>query len=216
MLKLYDYWRSSAAYRVRIALNLKGLAYEAIPIDLMKEGGEQHTPTYRAVNPQGLVPALDADGRIITQSLAIIEYLEETHPKPPLLPRDPIARGQVRAMALAIVAETHAIQTPRLGNYLRKVLKQPAEAVADWNRYWIEEGLRVFQELVERAPGGGPYCYGDTVTLADLVLAPQMANLRRFKGSTAGLERLVAIDKRLTALPAFQKAAPENHPLAEK
>jgi maleylacetoacetate isomerase len=205
LLKLYDYIRSSAAYRVRIALALKGLAHDLVPVDLRApNGGEQGSPAFMAVNPQGLVPALAIDDGVLTQSLAIIEYLDETHPEPPLLPRAPAARARVRAMALAIAADIHPIQNLRVLNYLRDQLCQPEEAVLQWARHWIERGLAAFQALVP----AGEFCAGDQITLADVVLAPQLVNARRFGCALAGLERLVAIDARLRALPAFKDTAP--------
>jgi maleylacetoacetate isomerase len=212
MLRLYDYWRSSAAYRVRIALALKGLDYRAVPIHLLKDGGEQHGAEYVRINPQRLVPALDVDGDLLTQSLAIIEYLDEAHPTPKLLPGGPEDRARVRAMALAIAADVHPIQNLRVLNYLRTTLHQPEDAVQAWARHWIDAGLAAVAALVERSPMQGRYCYGDGVTLADVVLAPQLVNARRFGCDLAPVPRLVEIERALLLLPAFRANSPEINP----
>ncbi|MGZ3184880.1 MAG: maleylacetoacetate isomerase [Telluria sp.] len=210
MLKLYDYPRSSAAYRVRIALALKGLSYEKTDVHLLRDGGEQHGSAYRAINPQGLVPALEIDGTVLTQSMAIIEYLDERFPTRPLLPRDPLARARVRAMALMIGADIHPIQNLRVGNYLRAHYGQDDAGVAAWNRHWTGSGLKSFQDFVERDYVGSRYCCGDEVSLADVMLVPQMANARRQNVDLGPLARLVAIDAALRALPAFAAAAPPS------
>lgn len=204
MLKLYDYPRSSAAYRVRIALALKGLTAESTQIHLLKDGGQQHMASYRAINPQGLVPAIEDDGHVLTQSLAIVEYLDERHPDPPLLPRDPLERAWVRALALTIAADVHPLQNLRVGNALRRDFGASDEQVVAWSRHWIELGLTAFQAMVRP----GPYSWGTTVTLADVLLAPQMVNARRFGCDLAPLARLVEIDAALRELPAFALTAP--------
>ena len=206
MLKLYDYPRSSAAYRVRIALALKGLTAESTQIHLLKDGGEQNMAGYRAINPQGLVPALEIDGRVLTQSLTIVEYLDELYPDPPLLPRDPFERAQVRALALSIAADVHPLQNLRVGNALRRDFGAGDEQVAAWSRHWIQLGLAAFQAM---ARPSGPYSWGSTVTLADVLLAPQMVYARRFGCDFAPLGRLVDIDAALRALPAFATTSPE-------
>jgi maleylacetoacetate isomerase len=211
MFRLYDYWRSSAAYRVRIALDLKGLRHEAVPIHLLKDGGKQHTAAYTHVNPQRLVPALEADGAVLTQSLAIIEYLDERHPRPALLPGDAEDRARLRAMALAVAADIHPIQNLRVLNYLRGPLRQGEEAVQAWARHWIETGLAALMALVDRAPRQGRYCYGDEITLADVLLAPQMVNARRFGCDLTRVPRLVEIDRVLSQVPAFAANSPENN-----
>ena len=205
MLKLYDYPRSSAAYRVRIALAHKGLTAESTQIHLLKDGGQQHMADYLAINPQGLVPAIDDDGHVLTQSLAIVEYLDERHPDPPLLPRDPLERARVRALALTIAADVHPLQNLRVGNALRRDFGASDEQVIAWSRHWIELGLMAFQAMIQP----GPYSWGATVTLADVFLAPQMVNARRFGCDLAPLARLVEIDAALRALPAFARTAPE-------
>ena len=208
MLKLYDYPRSSAAYRVRIALALKGLAYEKAEVHLLRDGGEQHGRAYRALNPQGLVPALEIDGRVLTQSMAIIEYLNERYPEPPLLPPDIMERARVRAMALMIGADIHPIQNLRIGNYLRAHYGQDDAGVGAWNRHWTGLGLKSFQDFVERDYAGCRFSCGDAVSLADVMLVPQMTNARRQDVDLAPLARLVEIDAALRALPAFAAAAP--------
>lgn len=206
MLTLYDYPRSSAAYRVRIALALKGLSAEKAEVHLLRNGGEQHMAPYKAINPQGLVPALALDGRVLTQSLAIIEYLDQTHPHPPLLPAEPFACAQVRALALTIAADVHPLQNLRVGNALRQEFGANDDQVLAWNRRWIETGLAAFQALCPP----GRYAFGDSVTLADVMLAPQMVNARRYACDLAPLARLVEIDARLRELPAFADTAPPS------
>lgn len=214
-MKLYTFFRSSASYRVRIALNLKGLAYEQIPIHLRRGGGEQFSAAYKAVNPQGLVPALEDGGRILTQSLAIIEYLEERYSKPPLLPKDPADRATVRAMALVIACEVHPIQNLRVLNYLRSELKQPEAEANRWARHWIALGFSALEQMVLSAPKRGKFCFGDTPTLADICLVPQLANARRFNCDLSPYPTLVKIDAHCATLPVFAEAAPEKQPDAE-
>lgn len=209
MLELYDYQRSSAAYRVRIALALKGLNATKREVHLVNDGGQQHGAAYRAVNPQGLVPSLSIDGATLTQSVAIIEYLDERYPEPALLPKDLTHRAYVRAMVLAVAADIHPIQNLRVLNYLRKDLAQPEENVMAWARHWIETGLAGLETLVARSPVQGAYCFGDAVTIADICLAPQMVNARRFKANLSGVPRLAEIDARLRALPAFASSTSE-------
>ncbi len=212
MLELYDYIRSSAAYRVRIALALKKLDATKHEVHLVKDGGAQHGPEYKKVNPQGLVPSLVIDGVTLTQSLAIIEYLEERYPDPSFLPKDPVHRAYVRAMTMAIAADIHPIQNLRVLNYLRKELAQPEDAVLTWTRHWIMKGLAGFEALANRAPVQGIYCFGETVTMADIFLAPQMVNARRYGCDLAGVPRLVEIDARLQMLPAFAQTTSEVKP----
>lgn len=207
MLNLFDFSHSSAAYRVRIALHLKGLAYDRTSIHLLKAGGQQHMPSYTQINPQKLVPALQTDEGIITQSLAIIEYLDEVHPTPPLLPQDSKSRALVRAMTLAIAADTHPIQNLRVLQYLRSVLKLPEPDVTAWARHWVELGLKAFQDLSSQATVEGAYAFGDQVTLADIVLVPQMVNARRFGCDLSAVPRLLSIEAALLKLPAFSETA---------
>lgn len=214
-MKLYTFFRSSASYRVRIALNFKGLDYEQLPIHLRRGGGEQLTSAYKAINPQGLVPTLEDGGRYFTQSLAIIEYLEERFPKPPLLPSDPPGRATVRGMALAIACEIHPIQNLRVLNYLRNELKHGEAEVNRWARHWINLGLQALEEQVVSIANRGKFCFGDAPSLADVCLVPQLSNARRFGSDLSGYPTLVQIEANCVALPAFAKAAPENQPDAE-
>ena len=165
-MKLFTYYRSSAAYRVRIALNFKGIPYGTVPVHLMRDGGQQHSESYREMNPQGFVPALADDGHVFAQSLAIIEYLEETSPDPPLLPPDFAGRAIVRSMALGIACDTHPLNNLRITTYLRQKFGQGDEAIAEWIRHWIGEGFRALEELARRYGDGQHYLYGDSVTLA--------------------------------------------------
>ena len=214
-MKLYTFFRSSASYRVRIALNLKGLDYEQLPIHLRRGGGEQWSPAYQSVNPQGLVPTLEDGGRSITQSLAIIEYLEERYPEPPLLPSDPTDRATVRGMALAIACEIHPLQNLRVLNYLRNEMKQAEAEVNRWAQHWILLGLSAVEQLVLSVPKPGKFCFGGAPSLADVFLVPQLYNARRFGCDLSGFPTLVRIGADCGALPAFSKAAPENQPDAE-
>jgi maleylacetoacetate isomerase len=210
-MKLHGYFRSSAAYRVRIALNLKGLGAEHLPHHLRK--GEQCAPAYLAINPQGLVPALENDaGAVLTQSVAIIEWLDETHPNPPLLPRDALQRAKVRAFALAIACDTHPVQNLKVLARLRE-LGLAEEKVQDWAAWVNREGLAACETLISAEPG--PFCFGDAPTLADLCLVPQLANARRFGVDVSAYPRLLKAEAAAKTLPAFVNAAPENQPDAE-
>jgi maleylpyruvate isomerase len=214
-MKLYTFFRSSASYRVRIALNLKGLTYEQIPIHLRRGGGEQFAASYKAIHPQALVPALEDNGRILTQSLAIIEYLEERYPKPPLLPVDPADRALVRSMALIVACEIHPIQNLRVLVYLKNNLQQSDEDLNHWARHWIDLGLSALEQTVAGGPKRGQFCFGDTATLADICLVPQLVNARRFGCDLSAYSTLLQIEKVCNALPAFANAAPEKQPDAE-
>ena len=209
-MKLYNYFRSSAAFRVRIALNLKGLNYDYVSKALTRN--EQRAADYLAVNPQGLIPALEVDGTVISQSVAIIEYLNELHPQPPLLPADPLARAQVRSMALAIACDTHPLNNLRVLNYLRQELAQNDDGVNTWYRHWVSEGFRGLELQVEKHSSARRYCFGDSLSLADVCLAPQMYNARRFKCDLTPFPTLVAISAHLESLPAFDTARPEAQP----
>jgi maleylpyruvate isomerase len=211
-VQLYNYYRSSAAYRVRIALNLKGIGYEAIPIHLTKDGGKQFSAEYRAINPQARVPSLVLDDRtILHQSLAICEYLEETHPAPALLPKDPVARAKIRAVAQIIACDIHPIDNLAPLNYLRRVLKHNDDEVNAWYRHWVVEGFNAIEELL----GDGPFCFGSQPTLADVCLVPQVYNAKRFKVSFDKYPKIAAAEAACQKLPAFEKAKPENQPDAE-
>lgn len=211
-MKLYTYFRSSAAYRVRIALNLKGIATEQIAIHLTKDGGKQHSPEFRAVNPHKRVPALTLDdGRVLTQSLAIIDYLDETHPNPPFLPRDPYERAKVRAFSQVIACDIHPLNNLIALQYLRRTLKHEQAEIDAWYHNWIHIGFETLEATIEP----GPYCFGGNVTLADICLIPQIYNARRLKVPLDKYPKLVAAEAALLKLPAFDKAGPEKQPDAE-
>jgi maleylpyruvate isomerase len=211
-VKLYSYFRSSAAYRARIALNLKGLSVEMIPVHLQKEGGLNRKPAFRAVNPQMKLPALQLDsGEVLIQSLAIIEYLDELHPQPPLLPRDPLARAKVRALAQVIACDIHPLNNTAPLRYLKHQFGQEQAKIDAWYHHWILEGF----EAIETLLGPGPYSFGSEVTLADVCLVPQVANARRFKVPLDKFPKIVAADAACNKLAAFDKARPENQPDAE-
>ena len=211
-MKLYSYFRSSAAYRVRIALNLKGLAYETVPVHLVKEGGHNRRPEFRAINPQMRVPALVVPtGDVLIQSLAIIEYLDETHPEPPLLPKDPIARAQARALAEIVACDIHPLNNIGSLRYLKRELHQEQAAIDAWYHHWVLAGFEALEALVRP----GPYACGGAVTVADLCLVPQVYNARRLNVPLDKFPKIVAIDTACLALPAFDRARPENQPDAE-
>jgi len=214
-MKLYTFFRSSASYRVRIALNLKGLDYEQVPIHLRRGGGEQFGPAYKTINPQSLVPALEDGGRILTQSLAIMEYLEEKYPKPPLLPADPADRAIARSMALIIACEVHPIQNLRVLVHLKKNLNQSDDDLNRWAQHWINLGLSALEPMVVEGAQRRKFCVGDTPTLADICLVPQLANARRFGSDLSLYPTLLRIEAACNALPAFADAAPEKQPDAE-
>ncbi len=209
-MKLYTYFRSSAAYRVRIALNLKGVDCELVAVDLRP--GAHRQPDYLALNPQGLIPVLEDGGAVIAQSLAVIEYLEETHPHPPLLPRSPLDRARVRSMALNVACDMHPLNNLRVLNFLRSPLGQDEAAVDTWYRHWIAEGFRGLEEEAKRASGDGRHMFGTQVTLADVCLAPQMFNARRFKCNVEPFPTLSTICAHLETLPEFARAAPGAQP----
>ncbi|TMK36683.1 MAG: maleylacetoacetate isomerase [Alphaproteobacteria bacterium] len=210
-MKLHGYFRSSASYRVRIALNLKGLRADHIPHHLRK--GEQCAPAYLAINPQGLVPALEDDGGgVLTQSLAIIEWLDETHPEPPLLPKDPLRRAKVRAFAQAIACDIHPVQNTKVLARLRE-LNLPEEQVTAWAAWANREGLAACEKLI--AGEAGPFCFGATPTIADLCLVPQLANARRFGIDVSAFPRLLKAEAAAKTIKAFADAAPDKQPDAE-
>ena len=214
-MKLYNYFRSSSAYRVRIALNLKGLDYEHVGVHLNRNGGEQFAAAFQALNPQSLVPVLVDDGAALTQSLAIIEYLEEVHPQPALLPDTPAARARVRSLALAIACEIHPVNNLRVLNYLTRTLGASEEAKVEWVRHWVALGLEALETRLANDPATGRFCHGDTPGLADCCLVPQLFNARRFGCNLAGYPTLLAIEECCSALEAFQRAAPARQPDAE-
>jgi maleylacetoacetate isomerase len=215
MLKLYTYWRSSAAYRVRIALELKGLRYDALPVHLGRGGGEQRGPDFLRVNPQGRVPALEHDGRVLTQSLAIIEYLEETWPEPRLLPIAAAARARVRALAQLVACDIHPLNNLRVLRYLGETLGQSEQARDDWYRHWIRDGFAALETLLAQSPDTGRHCHGDTPGLADVCLVPQVYNARRYGCDLTPFPTIVRIEQAGNALEAFRRASPGCQPDAE-
>lgn len=211
-MKLYGYFRSSATYRVRIALNLKGIPWQSVVVDLRAPVSAQHTREFRGLNPHGLIPVLVDGERTLTQSLAIIEYLEETHPQPPLLPRDAAARAEVRALALAVACDIHPLNNLRVLNHLRGPLGHDDAAVNAWYGHWIAQGFAALERDAARLSGDGRHMYGTAVTLADVCLVPQMANARRYHCDLTPYPTLRAICAYLESLPAFAQAAPEVQP----
>jgi maleylacetoacetate isomerase len=207
-MRLYDYWRSSAAYRVRLALNFKGLSYEQIAIDLRK--GAQHEPAFLALNPQGLVPVLDDDGAILTQSLPILNYLEERYPEPALLPRDSPGRAKSRAIAVAIACEIHPLNNLRVLQYLERELGLDEGQRMAWYRHWIAEGFGPLERMIARS--AGEFCVGDFPSLADLCLVPQVYNARRSQCDLEPYPIIRRIDERCREIEAFERAAPERQP----
>ena len=213
-MKLYGYFRSSAAFRVRIALNLKGLAYDQAAIHLRKR--EQLKPEYLALQPQGLVPALEEDGRIFVQSLAIIEYLDETHPEPSLLPARPAERARVRAVAQAVACDIHPIDNLRVLRYLGDPLGHDEKAVETWFNHWIKLGFDGIERMLTRDPATGRFCHGDAPGLADICLVPQVYNSKRYPSfDLAPYPTIRRIFDAAMALDAFARARPENQPDAE-
>jgi len=211
--KLYTFFRSSAAYRARIALNLKGMDYESVAVHLRRK--EHRAVDYRALNPQALVPALDHDGTVIPQSLALIEYVEEIHPEPPLLPDSPADRAIVRAMALLIAADMHPLCNLRVLVYLKEVLGQTDDAVNQWYRHWVAEGFGSLEAMAARYSADGRTCFGSAVTLADICLVPQYFNAERFDCDLTAYPTLQGINAALLELPAFAAAHPSLQPDAE-
>jgi maleylpyruvate isomerase len=210
-ITLHDYWRSTASYRVRIALNLKGVSYGRRPRDLRQ--GEHRDPSFKAIAPQGLVPALEVGEAVFTQSLAILEWLEETFPDPPLLPRDADSRAVVRAMANLVACDIHPLNNLRVLEVLRGEFQASQAQVDSWIAHWVGEGFAALEALV--ALHGGAYCFGDTPTLADCLLIPQVYSARRFTVDLSPFPRLVAVEARALTLPAFAAARPELQPDAD-
>ena len=212
-MKLYTYFRSSAAFRVRIALNLKGLAYETSFVHLPR--GEHRAPAYGAVNPQALLPTLDDGGNLLTQSLAIIEYLDETHPDVPLLPGDALGRARVRSLAMLIACEIHPVNNLRVLQHLKRALGQSEEQTNAWYRHWIAEGLTKFEADLTRTSATGRFCHGDAPTMADCCLAPQVFNAQRYKCDTSAYPATMRIFAECMTLDAFDRAQPAKQPDAE-
>ena len=213
-MKLYDYFRSSAAYRLRIGLNLKGVAPQRAFVHLRK--GEQLADEYLSLNPQGLVPTLVTDqGDVLTQSVAILEWLDETYPNPPILPRDPAGRARVRSLALAVACDIHPINNTRVLAYLTGTLGVSEEQRNGWYKYWIDTGFEALETRLARESATGRFCHGDAPTIADICLVPQMANARRVEFDFTPYPTLVRIEAACLALPAFAAAAPAKQPDAE-
>lgn len=212
-LKLYDYWRSSAAWRVRAALRLKGLDYDSVPVHLVRDGGEQHRPEYRAVNPLGLVPTLVHGGRAITQSLAILDYLDEAFPDTPrLLPADAAGRARVRALALTIAADTHPVHNLRVQHYLRAEAGLDEDAVAAFVRHWLRAGFVAVEAMLKNSTETGRCCHGDQPTLADCVVVPAVYTARRFGADIDDCATILRIHDHCQTLPAFQASHPQRQP----
>jgi maleylacetoacetate isomerase len=211
-LRLHGYWRSSASYRVRIALEYKGLEFEYVPVHLLRSGGEQHSPEYRALNPQSRVPTLESPDGILTQSMAIMEWLEEVYPEPALLPRNPGERARVRALAQIMVADVQPLQNVSVTRFLQGTLHADDAALRAWLREWVGRGLRAFEEMLAQAPGGGDFCVGGAPTLADVCLVPQCQSARRFGVDPAAYPRIAHIENACAELAAFQRAAPDRQP----
>lgn len=209
-LKLYGYWRSTAAWRVRIALNLKGLAWESVPVHLLRDGGEQRAPEFRALNPQGLVPALQADGELLTQSLAIIEYLDETRPRPPLLPADAAGRARVRSLAQLVAADIHPLNNLRVLQWLERHGGLDGPQREAWYRHWVVEGLGALEARLQREAGTGRFCHGDSPGLADCCLVPQLYNARRYGVGLDPFPTLLRIEAACMVLDAFKAATAES------
>ncbi len=213
-MRLYGYFRSSAAYRVRIALNLKGIDHQLTVCHLRK--GEQRDPAFLALNPQGLVPALATDdGAVLTQSLAIIEYLDESHPQPPLLPADPLGRARVRSLAQLIACEMHPLNNLRVLKYLKNPLGHEQATIDSWYRHWVATGFEALEQRLAGEAATGAFCHGDSPTLADVCLVPQVVNARRFDCDLAPYPTIRRIDATCRELAAFRAAAPERQPDAE-
>ena len=211
-MKLYTYFRSSAAFRVRIALNLKGLAYEPIFIHLAK--GEHRKPEYSGVYPQGLVPTLVDDGEALSQSLAIMEYLDETHPEPPLLPKDALGRARVRSLSLLVACEIHPLNNLRTLQYLKRHLGQNEEQINSWYRHWVADGLLRLEADLSKA-GTGKFCHGELPTMADCCLVPQIFNAKRYNSDLTAFPTVMRVFDACMKLEAFERAQPSKQPDAE-
>jgi maleylacetoacetate isomerase len=211
-LRLYSYWRSSAAYRVRIALNLKGQAYETLPVHLLRGGGEQHAPEYQTINPQEMVPVLMHGGRMLRQSLAIIEYLDETWPDPALMPTVARDRQRVRAIAQMIACDIHPLNNLRVQRFLESDMGADEAARERWTRHWLSEGLEAVEKVLTDNPSTGEFCEGDIPTLADCCLVPQVYNAQRFGVALDPWPNIRRINDACLATEEFDKARPENQP----
>jgi maleylacetoacetate isomerase len=207
-MKLYDYYRSTACYRVRITLNVKNIAYEKIDIRLVHNGGEQNKPEYRQINPQGLVPSLEINGRILHQSLAIIEYLEEQYPEPPLFPEDGFIKATLKSMALIVACDMHPLNNLRVLNRLKEQFKASEEQVMAWYHHWLKAGFDAFEAQLKHLDRSKSVCFGSEISLADVCLVPQVYNARRFNFAMDEYPIINAINDYCLTLPAFQNAAP--------
>lgn len=208
-MKLYDYFRSTACYRVRIALNIKDIHYEKIPIHLVNNGGEQHSNEYHEINPQELVPSLEANGQIIHQSLAIIDYLEEIFPEHPLLPHTILDKSQVRSLALLVACDIHPLNNLRVLNRLKHQFKADEQDINDWYHHWLCAGFNAFEERLHHLKRSKPVCFGDTPTLADVCLIPQVYNAKRFNFPLDNYPLIKQINEYCLTLTPFKNAAPE-------
>ncbi|MEE8340070.1 MAG: maleylacetoacetate isomerase [Xanthomonadales bacterium] len=208
---LYSYWRSSSAYRVRIALNLKGIDYQQVPVHLVRNGGEQHQPAYREINPLGLVPSLVHNGQVVVQSLAICEYLEEIYPTAPLLPADRQGRARVRSIAQSITSEIQPMNNLAVTQYLEKEMGQTQQAIRKWYVHWVDRGFSAIESWLG-SEDTGRFCHGDAPGLADCFLVPQVYNAERFNCDLEPYPRIMRITSLCRELPAFLAAAPENQP----
>lgn len=211
-LQLYSYWRSTAAYRVRIGLNLKGLPYETIPVHLVRDGGQQNSADFREANPQGLVPVLRHGNRVMRQSLAILEYLDETWPSPPLLPVLSRDRQRVRALAHTVACDIHPLNNLRVLQYFENTWSVPQPEREGWIQHWIEDGFVAMEAMLADHPSTGPYCEGSAPTVADCCLIPQVYNARRFGIDLSRFPTITGIEQACLALPAFDAARPERQP----
>jgi maleylacetoacetate isomerase len=212
---LYGYFRSSAAFRARIALNLKGIKPELRFVHLLRNGGEQHTPEYKALNPQELIPALVHDGHTITQSLAIIEYLNEIVPEPPLLPKDAYGRARCRELAYAVACDIHPVNNLRVGRFIKHTWNISDDDIVRWQRHWIKVGFNALETMLSSSKETGKFCHGDAPTIADICLIPQVANARRVKLEIETWPTIARIEAHALLHPAFDAALPKNQPDAE-
>lgn len=207
-MKLYDYYRSTACYRVRLALSLKNIAYEKIEVHLLNNGGEQNTPQYQQVNPQSLVPSLDVNGFILTQSLSIIEYLDETYPTHPLLPQDPLTKASLRSLALLVACDIHPLNNLRIINRLKEEFSANDIQIQEWYHHWLKVGFDAFEAKLAHLERTEPVCFGNTVSLADICLIPQVYNAKRFNFAMDNYPIINEINTYCMQIEAFQRAAP--------
>ena len=208
-MKLYDYYRSTASYRVRIALNFKKIHYEMLAIHLVNNGGEQHNPNYLKLNPQGLVPTLDENGHILSQSLAIIEYLEDINPSPALLPQNPLGRGQIRSLAMMIACDMHPLNNLRVLQQLKQQFQATEPQINEWYHHWLKQGFDAFEAQLHKLPRKNHVCYGQDISLADICLIPQVYNAKRFHFPMDNYPLINEINDYCLTIDAFSNAAPE-------